>query len=85
MVSATYKDGKELLWDFNFDKNLINFNKYWNLTTFIHAKDDDLVDFSDFQDFKKVIKEADFLELNSGKHFVQERFIFIEDCINNLS
>jgi predicted alpha/beta hydrolase family esterase len=85
LVSATFKDGKELMWDFNFDKNLINFKKYWYKTTFIHAYDDDVVDFSDFEDFKIRVPNARFIAENVGGHFVQERLPLIEKYIKELN
>ncbi len=84
IVSGTFKDWKYLLWDFNFDKKLENFKKYETKTTFYHSKDDKIVSFSDFLDFRDKLKNAEFKVFEDKWHFIYEKFIELENDIKNI-
>lgn len=84
IVSWTFKDWKYLLGDFNFDKQLLQFKKYENIVTFYHSIDDDIVAYSDMLDFKKVLPNAKYKIFQNRWHFIEERFIELENDIKSI-
>lgn len=83
IVAWTFKDGKYLLWDFNYDKKLSNFKKYQEITTFYHSKDDHIVDFSDMLDFREELPLATYRIFENRWHFIDKKFQELEDDIIN--
>lgn len=75
LVAPAFKDSKkEVLWTFNFDKKLEKIKKYSKKITIFHSKDDPIVCFDDFLDFKKNIPKAKFIEFENKWHFLIPEF-----------
>jgi uncharacterized protein len=76
LVAPWFKNNKiwEVLWTFNFDKNLINVKKIQNKITIFGSKDDFLVDFSDIEDFMEVLPNSKYKIFEDRWHFLQEEF-----------
>lgn len=84
IISWTFKDWKYSLWDFKFDQNLEIFKKYENIITFYHSKDDEIVYFSDMQDFQKILPNSKYKVFENRWHFIEERFIELEEDIKSI-
>jgi len=75
LVAPWFKDDKnEVLWNFNFDKKLENLKKIQKKITIFGSKDDFLVDFSDIEDFMKVLPNSKYKIFEGKGHFLQEDF-----------
>ena len=76
LLAAAFKDGEnEKIWTFNFDpKDKKNIENLEEKITFLHSKDDFVVDFSDFLNFKKYFPKANFIEFENKNHFLDEKF-----------
>ena len=74
LVAPPFKDNeKKLLWTFNFKNNkLQNLGKISEKITILGSKDDFVVPFEDFLDYKKVLPKAKFLEFENYWHFLAE-------------
>jgi len=74
LVAPPFKDHKnEIIWTFNFKNNkLENLNKISDKITIIWSKDDFVVPFNDFLDYKKALPKAKFLEFENYGHFLGE-------------
>ena len=75
LVAPWFKDDeKEVLWNFNFDKDLKKIKKIEEEITIFGSKDDFLVDFSDIEDYKKVLPNVKYKIFENKWHFLQEDF-----------
>lgn len=77
-------DDKEILWNFNFDKNLINFKKYEDLINFYHSTDDLIVSINDVEDFRKLLPNSEYKIYNNKFHFIDENFPELIEDIKNI-
>ena len=74
-VAPAFKDNeKELLWTFNFDKNLRNLKQIQDKITIFASEDDFVIPFDDIQDFQKALNRAEFKIFKNKWHFLQEDF-----------
>jgi len=74
LVAPPFKDHKqEILWSFNFkNTDFENLKKISDKITILGSKDDFVVPFDDFLDYKKVLPKAKFLEFENYGHFLKE-------------
>lgn len=72
LISTPLNDSKEeILWSFNLDKNLLkNLYNFQENIVFFHSKDDNIVSYSDFLEYKQIFKKSNFIELDWYWHFV---------------
>ena len=86
LVAPPFKDSKlEKLWSFNFENNkLENLNKISEKITILGSKDDFVVPFDDFEDYKKVLPKVKFLEFENYGHFLGEEVVEIIEEIKNI-
>ncbi len=83
LVAPAFKDSyDEVLWDFNFDKNLINLKKIEDKITIFASKDDFIVDFSDIEDYMRNLPKADYKIFEDKGHFLQEEFPELIDFLS---
>lgn len=61
---------KELIWSFNFDKQLSGFKKYENITKIYFSRDDEVVSFSDWEYLQKILKNSKFEIFEDLWHFI---------------
>ena len=50
-------------------------------TYFLHSKDDFVVSFSDFLEFKNIFPKSNFIEFENKNHFLDLKFVEFEDLI----
>lgn len=83
LLAAAFKDSlNEKIWTFNFLWDFENFQKnYVKNTYFLHSKDDFVVPFSDFLEFKKIFSKANFIEFEDKNHFLDKEFKEFIDLI----
>ena len=75
LVAPAFKDDKnEVLGNFNFEKNLENLKTIQEKITIFASKDDFVVDFSDIEDFQKVLPNSEYKIFENKWHFLQEDF-----------
>lgn len=75
LLAPAFKDcPQETIWSFNFDHKLENLQNFSEKITILHSKDDFVVPFSDFLDFKKALPKAEFIEFKDKNHFLDEEF-----------
>ena len=55
--------------------------KYSSKTYFLHSKDDFVVSFSDFLEFKNIFPKSNFIEFENKNHFLDLEFVEFEDLI----
>lgn len=84
MVSPVFSEKKEILWSFDFDKNLTNLKNHENIMTFYHSTDDEIVDYHDMLDYKKVLPKADYKTFENRGHFIEERMHELEKDIKSI-
>jgi len=69
------RDKKYSLADFNPKiKNLKNIEKQCTYINIYHSKNDPVVPFEDFLNYKKYLTKANFHEFKNREHFSQEKF-----------
>lgn len=83
LLAWAFKDSlEEKIWSFNFNWDFKNFkNNYEKKSYFLHSKDDFVVSFSDFLEFKNIFKEAKFIEFENKNHFLDRNFEEFIDLI----
>jgi len=64
----------DLIWSFEFDKNLKNLQKIQNKIIIFFSKDDFVVPFNHLEDYKKVLPNAKYRIFEDRGHFLQEDF-----------
>lgn len=71
LLAPTLNDSEEEInWSFGIKSNLKNFEeKYSSRTYFLHSKDDFVVSFSDFLEFKNIFPKSNFIEFENKNHF----------------
>ena len=76
LVAPAFKDDEnEVIWSFNFKNNALeNLKKISEKITIFWSKDDFVVPFEDFLDFKKVLPKAKFFEFENYGHFLGEEY-----------
>ena len=73
---------EEINWSFEIKSSLKNFEeKYSSRTYFLHSKDDFVVPFSDFLEFKNIFPKSNFIEFENKNHFLDLEFVEFEDLI----
>jgi len=75
LVAPAFKDNKnELLWTFNFDKNLDKLKQIQDKIAIFASKDDFIVPFDDIQDLQKTLNKSNFKIFENKWHFLDEDF-----------
>jgi len=76
LVAPAFKDSKtEVLGSFNFKNNALkNLSKISEKITIFWSKDDFVVPFEDFLDYKKTLPKAKFFEFENYGHFLGEEY-----------
>ena len=76
IISAPYndKDKNYSLADFNLPENLKKFEVQGGKIFIYHSKDDPVVDFADFEKYKKALPNAQTRVFTDRGHFNQEFF-----------
>ena len=70
LAPALNDSEEEVNWSFEIKSNLKNFEeKYSSRTYFLHSKDDFVVPFSDFLEFKNIFPKSNFIEFENKNHF----------------
>lgn len=82
LLAPALNDSEEINWSFEIKSNLKNFEeKYSSKTYFLHSKDDFVVSFSDFLEFKNIFPKSNFIEFENKNHFLDLEFVEFEDLI----
>ena len=83
LLAAALNDSEEEInWSFEIKSNFKNFEeKYSSKTYFLHSKDDFVVSFSDFLEFKNIFPKSNFIEFENKNHFLDLEFVEFEDLI----
>jgi len=82
LLAPAFSDSlEEKIWNFNFWSLEEYKSKYEKITTFLHSKDDFVVPFSDFLQFKNIFSKATFIEFEDKNHFLDEKFEEFLDLI----
>jgi predicted alpha/beta hydrolase family esterase len=85
LVAPAFKDSNnEVLWTFNFDKNLENLKKIQEKLVIFGSKDDFVIPFDDIEDFQKRLKNAEFKIFENKGHFLQEDFRELVEYLKNI-
>ena len=87
LLAPTLNDSEEEVnWSFWIKSNFKNFEeKYSSRTYFLHSKDDFVVSFSDFLEFKNIFPKSNFIEFENKNHFLDLEFVEFEDLIKQKS
>lgn len=87
LLAGAFKDWEnEKIWNFSFDWNFEKFKiNFEEKTYFLHSRDDFVVDFSDFLDFKNIFKKANFIEFIDKNHFLDEKLDEFIELIKSLN
>jgi len=85
LIAPPFKDSEtEVIWSFNFKNNkLENLKNISEKITILGSKDDFVVPFEDFLDYKKTLPKAKFLEFENYGHFLGEKYPEIIEEIKN--
>ena len=82
LAPALNDSEEEINWSFEIKSNFKNFEeKYSSKTYFLHSKDDFVVSFSDFLEFKNIFPKSNFIEFENKNHFLDLEFVEFEDLI----
>ena len=82
LAPALNDSEEEINWSFEIKSNLKNFEeKYSSKTYFLHSKDEFVVSFSDFLEFKNIFPKSNFIEFENKNHFLDLEFVEFEDLI----
>ena len=83
LLAPALNDSEEVInWSFEIKFSLKNFEeKYSSKTYFLHSKDDFVVSFSDFLEFKNIFPKSNFIEFENKNHFLDLEFVEFEDLI----
>lgn len=82
LAPALNDSEEEINWSFEIKSSLKNFEeKYSSRTYFLHSKDDFVVPFSDFLEFKNIFPKSNFIEFENKNHFLDLEFVEFEDLI----
>ena len=75
LVAPAFKDSElEVLWTFNFNSKLEGLQDIQDRIVIFGSKDDFIVPFSDIEDLKKVLLNAQYYVFEDRWHFLQEEF-----------
>lgn len=74
VAPASFDTPEEKLWSFAFDISLENFKKFENITNFYFSKDDEVVPFREYEEFKKILPNAKYDIFEDFGHFRMEHF-----------
>lgn len=87
LLAAAYKDSlEEKIWSFNFLWDFEKYrNKYEEKSYFLHSKDDFVVPFEDFLEFKNIFGKANFIEFEDKNHFLDREFKEFIELIKSLN
>ena len=82
LAPALNDSEEEVNWSFWIKSNFKNFEeKYSSRTYFLHSKDDFVVPFSDFLEFKNIFPKSNFIEFENKNHFLDLEFVEFKDLI----
>jgi len=82
IAPAVFDSKEEKLWSFHFDKEIKNYLKYEDITTFYFSKDDEIVWMENYEYLKKVLSKSNFEVYENKGHFIsQEHF---EELVKNI-
>ncbi|RKW25224.1 hypothetical protein D8B46_00025 [Candidatus Gracilibacteria bacterium] len=82
LAPALNDSEEEINGSFEIKSNFKNFEeKYSSKTYFLHSKDDFVVSFSDFLEFKNIFPKSNFIEFENKNHFLDLEFVEFEDLI----
>lgn len=86
LLAPAFSDSEnEKIWTFNLPWNMKNFEKkYSKISYFLHSKDDFVVNFSDFLEFKKIFPNANFIEFEDKNHFLDKEFPEFIDLLKKI-
>lgn len=85
LLAPAFKDSEnEVIWSFNFDNKLENLQHFAEKITILHSRDDFVVPFSDFLDFKKALPKAEFVEFEDKNHFLDEEFEEFVEMVSSI-
>ncbi len=85
IISWAFKDSpEEVIWNFNFDKKLLNLKKYEKDIIFYQSKDDFVVPFSDLEDYRKILPNSEYNIFEDRWHFIDETFLELIEKIKSL-
>jgi len=85
IISWAFKDSPlEVIWNFNFDKKLLNLKKYEEKIIFFQSKDDEIVPFSDLEDYRKILNNSEYNIFEESGHFIDETFPELIEKIKSL-
>jgi len=75
LIAWAFKDIPwDVIWDFNFNKKLLNFKEYEHKIIFYHSLDDNIVPYSHIEDFRKVFPNSEYNIFEDRWHFIDETF-----------
>lgn len=85
LISWAFDDIKwDIIGTFRFDQKLENLKKYKDKIVLIHSKDDFIVPFSHFENFKKVLNNSETHVFKDRWHFIDETFSELIDYIKRV-
>ncbi len=85
IISGAFKDIPwDVIWNFNFNKRLLNLKKYEKDIIFYQSKDDFVVPFSDLEDYMKIFIDSEYNIFENRWHFVDEIFPELIEKIKSL-
>lgn len=85
LIAGAFKDIPwDVIWDFNFDKNLEQFKKLEEKIIFFHSKDDNIVPYSHLEHFRKIFPDSEFHIFKNKGHFINETFKELIEVIKKI-
>lgn len=75
LLAPAFQDSEaEVIWSFHFDKKLEKLQKFAEKIMILHSKDDFVVPYTDFLEFKKSIPKAKYINFEDKNHFLDREF-----------
>ena len=75
LISWAFDDIEwDVIWNFRFNQNLDNLKKYEEKIILYHSKDDLVVSFSHFENFRKLLPNSEYKIFEDRFHFIDETF-----------